>query len=145
MLNAVKINILGDDHMCANKRHLQYTIRYIFEHLPFRFVLCVQLCRSHKNGMLFNGKRLLFSQIFFIYGNDFKIYLNITIQNFMLKSRPCNQSAVCYAVVNVMSSCCLLLDARPTSPSLLDNTGHPAHEHQSQVTKILLNETATML
>lgn len=62
----------------------------------------------------------------------------------MVKSRPCNQSAVCYAVVNVMSSCCLLLDARPTSPSLLDNTGHPAHEHQSQVTKILLNETALL-
>lgn len=51
-----------------------------------------------------------------------------------IKLRPCNQNAVCSAVVNVKSSCCLLLDARPTSP-LLDNTGHPAHEHQIQVTK----------
>lgn len=42
---------------------------------------------------------------------------------------------ICYDVVNVISSCYLLLDARPTSPSLLDNTGHPAHDHQMQVTK----------
>ena len=41
----------------------------------------------------------------------------------------------CSAVVNVKSSCCLLLDARPTSPvTLLDNTGHPAPDHQTQVT-----------
>lgn len=38
-------------------------------------------------------------------------------------------------MVNVKSSCCLLLDARPTSPTLLDNTGHPAPDHQTQVTK----------
>lgn len=43
-------------------------------------------------------------------------------------------NAFCSAVVNVKSSCCLLLDARPTSPTLLDNTGHPAPDHQTQVT-----------
>lgn len=35
------------------------------------------------------------------------------------------------------SLCYLLLDAHPTSPSiLLDNTGHPAPDHQMQVTKL---------
>lgn len=49
----------------------------------------------------------------------------------------------CSAVVNVKSSCCLLLDARPTSPvTLLDNTGHPAPDHQTQVTTTT-NYTAT--
>jgi len=37
----------------------------------------------------------------------------------------------------VESLCYLLLDAHPTSPSiLLDNTGHPAPDHQMQVTKL---------
>lgn len=38
----------------------------------------------------------------------------------------------------------MLLDARPTSPvTLLDNTGHPAPDHQTQVTTTYYTTTAT--
>uniref|UniRef100_A0A336LN12 CSON006021 protein n=1 Tax=Culicoides sonorensis TaxID=179676 RepID=A0A336LN12_CULSO len=51
----------------------------------------------------------------------------------MFQHKHKNTIKFCSAVINVKSSCCLLLDARPSSPTLLDNTGHPAPDHQTQM------------
>jgi hypothetical protein len=82
------------------------------------------------------------------------------LQVFTLNCK-CNSGYCCCG--NVKSSCCLLLDARPSSPTLLDNTedtrqpssakllysevlgnnsfadGVPAPDHQTQVTTLILH------
>lgn len=66
-----------------------------------------------------------------VYFNTFYYVYEVIITKFL----NAIIKVVCSSVVNDKSSCCLLLlDNRPTSPSMLDNMGQPAHEHQIQVT-----------
>lgn len=91
-------------------------------HPPFKICMCVcVLCKCHPNVRL-----------------TYVCVCECVYRRFGRQSRlarpPVQASKFCSAVVNVKSSCCLLLDARPSSPTLLDNTGHPAPDHHTQVT-----------